>query len=545
MDKKRHATYGSSTALIVLVLAVLALVNFLSYRRFTRLDLTEAREYTISRSTKQVLGELDDIVNLTLYFSKKLPPYMGTLRDRVMDTLAEYRAYGAGNVELNLVDPADDPDVERQVRMMGIPQVQLDIIEKDKRQVTNAYMGLAILYEDKKEVIPVIRGTRTLEYELTSSILKVTAGEPMTIGIVTRFEPDMFSSLYEQVRTDLLRQYQIRRLELGKGDGVPEEISTLVVLGPKELTERQRFEIDQFLMRGGRLVALIDPMELSEIELKATRMNSNFNDMLEHYGLRVNSDMVLDQKYNSMAGFARGFMHFAIPYVFWPKVVRPGFDQSSPVVNRLEALTLAWTSSLEPTVEAPDSGEASKSVEILAKTSEMSWTTRNFNNLDPSQRLQPQPSAMKEHNVVAIVRGTFDSFFKGKEVPAPETEDEETPPPEQTEEEVVERSPETSILVVGNSNFINDRFVQQFPENKTFFLNAIDHLTMGDRLIGIRSRPVMERPLKEISERDKALYRFLGTYAVPILIAVFGLVRLHLRRQQKKVFEQMSRSTDK
>ncbi len=545
MDNRKHTAYGSSTTLIVLVLAVLALVNFLSYRRFARVDLTEAREYTVSRSTKQVLGELDDIVNLTLYFSKKLPPYMGTLRDRVMDMLTEYRAYGRGNVELNLVDPSDDPEVERKVRMMGIPQVQLDIIEKDKRQVTNAYMGLAILYEDKKEVIPVVRGTRTLEYELTSGIVKVTAGEPKTIGVVTRYQPDEFSGLYEQIRTDLLGQYQIRRLELGKGEGVPEEISTLVILSPKELTDRQRFEIDQFLMRGGSLVALVDAIELSEIELKATRMTSNIVDMLDHYGVRVNSDMVLDQRYNSMAGFARGFMHFAIPYVFWPKVVRSGFDQANPVVNRLEAVTLAWTSSLESTVSEADSGEANREFSALAKTSDMSWTTRNFSNLDPSQRLEPQPTAMKQHNVVAMVRGTFDSFFKDKEIPAPESESEEATPTEPRAEEVIEQSPPTAILVVGSAHFINDRFVQQFPENKTFFLNAVDHLTMGDRLIGIRSRPVMERPLKEIAEREKALYRFLGTYAVPVLVAVFGLVRLHLRRQQKRMFEEMSRSAGK
>jgi ABC-2 type transport system permease protein len=545
MEKRKHSTYASSTTLVILVLAVLAIINFLSYRRFARVDLTDAKEYTVSRSTKQVLGELDDIVNLTLYFSKKLPPYMGTLRDRVMDMLAEYRAYGRGNVELNLVDPADDPDVERQVRMMGIPQVQLDIIEKDKRQVTNAYMGLAILYEDKKEIIPVVRGTSTLEYELTSSILKVTADEPKTVGILTRYEPDEFTGLYEQIRTDLLRQYQIRRLELGKGDGVPEEISTLVLLSPKELTDRQRFEIDQFLMRGGTLIALVDPMELSEIELKATRMNANVADMLEHYGVRVNSDMVLDQKYNSMAGFARGFMRFAIPYVFWPKIVRSGFDQSNPVVNRLEALTLPWTSSLESTISDPDSGEATREFSALAKTSEMSWTTRNFDNLDPSQTLQPQPSAMKQHVVVALVRGTFDSFFKDKEIPAPNAEGDEEAPAVPPVEDVIEHSPSTSILVVGDAHFINDRFVQQFPENKTFFLNAVDHLTMGDRLIGIRSRPVMERPLKEISEHQKALDRFLGTYAVPILVAVFGLVRLHLRKQQKKVFEEMSRSAGK
>ncbi len=548
MKKRKSASYGGSTAVVALVLAVLAVVNFLSYRRFARVDLTEAKEYTVSRSTKETLRELDDVVNLTLYFSKKLPPYMGTLRDRVMDMLSEYRAYARGNVELNLVDPADDPETERKVRMMGIPQVQLDIIEKDKRQVINAYLGLAILYEDNKEVIPVVRGIRTLEYELTSAILKVTAGEPRTIGYLTRYDEDQISALFEQIRTDLLRQYQIQRLELGKGEGVPEEISTLILLGPKELTDRQKFEIDQFVMRGGRLIALLDAVELSDVELKATTMSSNMNDMLERYGIRVNADMVLDEKYNSMAGFARGFMHFAIPYVFWPKVVRSGFDQANPVVNRLEAVTFPWTSSIESALSAPDTGETRGEFSALATSSELSWTTRNFSNLDPSQRFQPQPSALKEHNLAAMVNGSFDSFFKSREIPAPEeeeaTEAEAGESPSEPEE-VIEQSPPTTILVVGNANFINDRFVSQFPENKTFFLNAVDHLTMGDHLIGIRSRPVTERPLKEISERGKAVSRFLGTYAVPILVAVFGLVRLHLRRQRKKAFELMARSANR
>ena len=170
----RRFQYGANSIIIVLiVLGILAVVNFLSTRHFKRVDLTEGKDFTISDSTRKVLGELDDIVNIEAYFSGNLPEYVAGLERQVKDIFDEYEAYAHGNLSVKFTDPMSDPALEQKMRFVGIPPVQVNIVEKDKSEVVNIYFGLAITYEDRKEVIPVIQNVMTLEYDLTSAIVKI------------------------------------------------------------------------------------------------------------------------------------------------------------------------------------------------------------------------------------------------------------------------------------------------------------------------------------------------------------------------------------
>ena len=107
----RKGFFGStgSIGVVLLVLAIVGLVNVIASRRFARLDLTQNREYTITKSTKSILAGLDDVVNVTVYFSKELPPYLATLDRQVKDILDEYKAYSGGKLRIQFEDPGDDP----------------------------------------------------------------------------------------------------------------------------------------------------------------------------------------------------------------------------------------------------------------------------------------------------------------------------------------------------------------------------------------------------------------------------------------------------
>ena len=186
-------TYGGSILVeVIIVVAILAIVNLISLNFFARADLTENKRYSISQSTKDVLRELDDVINIKVYFSKKLPPYLTTLTRQVRDVLDEYRAYAGRNLVIYFEDPTDDPELQRRVHSLGIPPVQLNIIEKDKAEVMNAYLGIAVLFEDRSEVIPVVQNANNLEYDLTSAIVKVASDERRTVGFLTGHdEPDI------------------------------------------------------------------------------------------------------------------------------------------------------------------------------------------------------------------------------------------------------------------------------------------------------------------------------------------------------------------
>ncbi|UCD85491.1 MAG: GldG family protein [Deltaproteobacteria bacterium] len=524
---KRRTNY---LILVVITLAILAVVNFLSSRHFFRVDLSEGKIFTLSPSTRTMVGELDDLVNIKVYFSKKLPSYLVSLKQQVGDLLDEYHAYARGNLQIEFIDPAEDPKIGEQVRALGIPQVQMRVIEKDKRQIVTGYLGIAVLYEDKTEVIPIVQQISNLEYELTGAIKKVTTDEIKTLGFLSGHKEFDIDNEYQLIKEELAKQYQIEKVDTSGGELVPDKVDTLVVAGPKELAEHDLYIIDQFLMRGGKLLLLLDGVNVFKLTqpfqiLQAALRPQPLNELLSEYGVRVNQDLVLDR---SMANFTyspQRFIRYSLPYPLFPRITKKYFNQENPVVSELELMVLPWASSLEILPQAnPD-----LKITELFKTTEDSWVQKERFELNPQRQLPPAPGTQRSYCLGAAINGKFKSFYADREIP---------PGVNTSGLETLKESPPTQIIVVGNSAFISNGFmennlIRQFPFNATFFLNAIDWLTLGEDLIGIRSRVVIDRPLKELSESGKRLVRYLGIGGVPLLVIGFGLVRFMLRRKRK------------
>jgi len=522
----RRLKYSTNyIALTLIVLGILAVLNFLFFRHFTRIDFTQDKRYTLTSSTKEVLKNLDDIVNIKLYFSKKLPSYLVNLRREITDILDEYKAYAGGNLLVKFIDPTENPQLQQELQFMGIPQVQLNIIEKDQAQLTNVYFGTAIFYADKKEVIPFIDTTRTLEYDTTSAIIKVTSTETKTVGIFTGKEHDL-SEDYQGAKQLLEKQYKVKPVELKEGEKISEEIDTLIIAGPRELKDTQKYEIDQFLMRGDKIVFLIDTVDIKE-GLQASSFEPNIDDLLEHYGIKVEQNLVLDRS-NAPATFRSGFMTFQVPYPYWIKVISKGFSPDNPAVSDLESLVLPWTSTLKTLKEKA----AGITITELAKSTPLSWTRKGYYMLNPQQSFYSPGIKTESYPVALAASGKFKSFYADK--PIPMTEEKEDKEKTEAKRETIKESPDTQIIVIGNSRFIANDFLSQFRDNQVFFLNIIDWLTLGEQLIGIRSRGATDRPLLETTEQMKTLIKSINMFGIPILLILFGLIRFYLRRRRKK-----------
>lgn len=539
----KKVRYGTNyIVLIVILAAILGVINVLSYRHFLRADLTENKQYTISESTKKVLAGLDDIVNIKVYFSKKLPPYLTTLTDQVQDLLEEYRTYAKGNLNLEFVDPASDPAMEQRLRFMGIPQVRLNVIERDQAQFTNVYLGMAILYGDNKEVIPAITDTSNFEYDLTSKILRVTSTEIKTIGFLsTPGGPDLNNQL-KNIQSILQDHYSPRSIDLKNDEKIPADVAALVVVSPRELSEREKFLIDQYIMAGGKVLFFIDTIAMDERRLSASPLKSPLADMLEHYGIKVINELVLDRS-NANASFQSGLFTISVPYPFWVKIARENFARDLPIVNQLESMVLPWASPLEILKDKTSGIQVSE----LFKSTKYSWTQKDFFDLSPKEQYFPPPQEMKERLLGVALSGKFKSFYAGKTIPPKDEPKKDGPehnkinsskPPEGTQEKqsetIITESKDTKLIVVGNSRFITESFPAEFDGNRIFFLNAIDWFTIGDFLIGIRSRESTDRPLRVISEEAKTALRFINMFGVSILVGLFGLSRFYIRRRRKR-----------
>ena len=551
MANKRITHGGNTLAFVAIILGILVLINFLSIRRFVRTDLTEDKRYTISKATKDVLGTLDDIVTITVYFSTS-PAEVAQIGRNVRDMLDEYTAFSK-HLQIDFVNPANFNDAQKQeLYLKGIREVQINVPKKDKMEIANVYMGLSIGYSGKEEALPLVQSTANLEYELTSAILKVTTKEAKTIGFLTGHgEFDINNQNYQQFRQLLDKngkgQYNLTAVSLQDGKAVDETVATLVVAGAQQpLTEREKYELDQFIMRGGRAIFLVDPIQIQPGTMQATPLSTGLNDLLEHYGAKLGNNLLIDRKYHDNARFQQGFMTVFQPYPYFVQIRKPNFSTEHVVTNRLEALTLPWTSSLEIIAKG------GVTPTTLAKTSEFGQTFQGYYNLMPNFQI---PEAETQAYPVAVaLEGAFKSFYADKEVPpipsneVPGAEDDEMSVSTQDTEEArttITESAETQIVVVGTAQFLT----QMRRDGIDFFLNTVDWLTLGDALIGIRSQTITNRPLqiktssgefREPSEIEKNLIKYLCIAGIPLLVVIFGLIRYVLRNRAKRIVEAFS-----
>lgn len=563
--KQRTLKYGVNSGLAALIFGgILVAANVIGARLFARADLTEGKEFTISSSTKQILKRLDDVVQIKVFFSKKLPPQLATLEQQVGDLLKEYEVYSDGKVTVRFFDPESE-DVKGQARSMGIPEVQMNVLEKDQYRVVNVLMGLGVQYGDKTEPIPLIQDVTSLEYELSSALVKVTRTEEKTVGFLTGHGERTLDRDLEGMKRALEQQFAVRTVDLSQGRvAVPEDIALLIVAGPSGVTERTEYQIDQYIMRGGKVIFLLDPMKLNEqVGLSAIPVRSGLDDLVAFYGARPEAAIVLDPARNSQATFQSGFFAYSVAYPLWPRITTQlsGFNPEQPITSRLESLTLPWTAPLEVNVaiDAPAKIDGASYVPpaatnadqpdvratILCQSTEQALTQQGRYELNPQTLMATPPTgAPRVMPLAVLLRGTFKSFYAGK--PVPSAGDEAMGPDgvaldgtglaaaAGSNENAVAQSPDTQVLVVGSSHFATNQFLRSFPENALFLQNSIDYLTLGDELIAIRSRGATERPLQQLSDGAKAAVRYGNTFGTAALVVAFGLIQRGLRRKSRE-----------
>ncbi len=536
----RKVSASSNFLLFVLIMAgFFALINYFSSRHFARLDLTENKAYSLSEASKKIVLELDDIVTIKCYFSRNLPSYVLNIKQRLQDMLEEYKAYAKGKIQVEFLDPAENPEVERKMQFIGIPQVQMNIVEKDQATATKIYMGVAIAYEDQQEVIPFLRDTDNLEYDLTSSILKVTRKEKKIIGFLAGHGEHDINDDYQALRSALVKQYETEKVVTSEGKPIADTIDVLVIAGPDGLTDRDKYEIDQYIMKGGKVFFLVDVVTIPPGTIQATYRQSNIGDLLENYGVKLTRDLVLDRM-NMYITFQTGYTIVRAPYPFFVKVVEAGFDPDNAIVNQLESLVFPWVGALEI---LPDT-HANLDITVLAKSSPYSWVQKGMYDINPSQEYSPfSEEDVKQYDLAVWVQGKFKSFYADRDIPRVEESQSEEGDPEQKEDEnretIKECSEDTQILVVANSRFLEDNFINNLG-NLEFILNALDWSTWGKELIGIRSRKVTDRSLPILTEHQKTLIRFANMLAVPILVTFFGFVRFYIKRKRKTTLKDIS-----
>ncbi|MDI6752028.1 MAG: Gldg family protein [bacterium] len=460
--------------LIIITFGIILAINCLSLFWFQRIDLTDAKLYSLSSSTKKILKNLDEPLNINCYFSKALPPDISGIKRDVRDILDEYKIASPKKLRYSFCDP--DVEGEENMRLLGIPRVSVSVIEKDKLSSQNLFLGIVIYYQNKKEIIPVIKDTGSLEYELTSKVLKLLSEQPTFVGFLT--DDEKILANFRQIGYLLSKDYPLSIVSTSTLNNV----DTIIATG---IGESSAEGLKGFVEGGKGLFLLVDKMKVADNGLAAEPQEIGIERLLAEWGAQIETGLVLDPSCAN-ASFQSGQNLFSLPYPFFPKVSEEGLNKAHPIVRGIESLVLPYSSAIKL---------SGKGISLIS-SSPSSWIEKGMVSLSPQQPLSMEEK--RSHNLATVL-----TPGKGK------------------------------VVLVAGSWFAKDNFLFYTKDNANLFLNAVEWLSNSSDLIEIRSKGKTERPLKPISEGKKGVVKGIVIFGMPILISIFSIGRSLKKRYAK------------
>lgn len=467
-----------------LILGIGVLLNVLVSRFSLRLDLTEQKIFTLSSGTKQVISALPDIVTISVFASRDLPaPLSLTLRE-IEDILALYQRNGK-RIEVKTFLPDKDQEAASQARQAGIEEVAFNKIAAGKFEVQTGFLGLSIRFGDKTEAIPFVQNTGDLEYQLTRRIRKLTTSQEQVIGV---YQSTIGNN--QLLRELLQTQYRLENLTISDLQDVNKlsNLQTLIVIdsGVSESTVSSILKDNLAIYK--KIVLLADGVTVNPQFLTAGKSPSGINDFLKEFGIAINNDLVYDLQLNETLTFGSGNLAYLVPYPFWLKAIPEPSDL--PLLSGIKSVTLGWPSSLSI------NDKSKESYKKLLSTSLSSGKQEDNFSISP-QGLNLLPDPGKENLLMAVLYQKDD----------------------------------ISVIVIGDTDFATDEFLQNFPENVAFISNTIDFLA-SDKEVAAIPRKVASRAVFRFSSPIELVFFQYGNLFLPsLLVLIFAIFWLARRKK--------------
>ncbi len=575
---KRRMTRGFIPGIVLLLGIGIFFNAALSNIRLYRIDLTQNKIYTLSSGTRRVLERLKVPITVTYYCSskEKLPTAMKELPRDVSDILEELSRLSP-RFSYKVIDPDDLPADKRSgLEKQGISPFSAQTIEKDAVNIKRVYSAIALSYLDKKvEVIPqlVPDSLGNLEYDLVSKIYRLTLPSAPKIVLVAPMEevPPQMAMMYQRmgqpvpagvdrfkmlVRLLESQGYQVLRQKITKDSPIPDDVSAVVLVGPRDLNERQIFEIRRFLHAGKPVFVAAQKYTYhyregpEGMEVSAERQETDADRLLEGLGIKINSDMLFDEKHIVLSiestrqmGLFTAVVQTPVNYPMQIQVFPEQMNQDVSITGSLPGLLYLWGSALDVDEKAVEKNRLKRL--LLFTSSNRSWTRPwHFGPLT-SEDLSPPESGLKKYPLALILQGQFPDPAEGGQVPK-WPEDKKATDKENAKDEKVEDSPganakakkdmaepaEARLVVVGCSEMFSDSALSGLS-NAAFFLNTMDALCLGPELINIRTKMQLQRFIAPVSSREKLLWKLFAMFAAPLFWTVFGILRAVSRKKRR------------
>jgi ABC-type uncharacterized transport system involved in gliding motility auxiliary subunit len=524
-----HLIY-SAVGVIALFLILVA-VNYITTPLNQRVDLTQGHVYTLSPGTRTVLSKLESPVRIRYYVTQgegAMPVQLKTYAQRVEDLLREYQRASGGKVIVEKFNPLPDSEAEESATLDGIDGQLLNTGEK-------FYFGLAVSQLDQKSTVPVLTPDRErlLEYDITRAVARVSTAEKPVIGVMSAlsvFGQGLGPRLMQQggglrepwtLISELKTQFNVKEVALTE-EKIPDDIKVLLVIHPRDISDVTQWAIDQFVLRGGKLIAFVDPYAYFDQQrdfqnpLGGTQAGqSSLYALFKAWGIDVDmSKVIADLSYPS----GQGSQLLPTLLSLSGAALNPDDVVTSQVGTLLIPFGGTFTSKLaeglKQTVLVKTSTN-SMPVDLIIATLNGEPSTRGF-----------KPSG-KENPIALRLNGKFKTAFpEGKPKPmAPPAEPgkEDKSAQEKPVPSLKQSSAENAVVVVADVDMLTDnasvdiqdifgqRVVVPRNGNLNFAQGLVEQFSGDDALLTLRSRASFSRPLTVVKEMEaRAQESYLG-----------------------------------
>ncbi len=567
----RKDTKRNNLIQFALLIIIVIFLNIIGSYTFKRIDLTTEKRYTLSPNTKKIIKELDDIIYFRVFLEGSLPAQYKKLRNETKIMLDEFRSYNKQNIQYEFIDVIADKD-RRQIhdiiydfRSKGIQPIidrqgsETEVSEKivipaaivtyGEREMPISLLVYSLGSQASNTEFLINNSIQALEFKLADAIRKLTIVNKPKVGILIE-NSSLKDVQIADAQTALSEYYNVEKVRLDEQFHSLRGFQGLIIAKPDSaFSEKNKFIIDQFIMKGGKVMWFVDAVS-AEIDSLRNKPNTvavskqlNLEDMLFKYGVRINTDLLLDVKaipIPIVTGMKGDHPDIELhSYPFFPMV----FTQNlHPIVHNLNPIKTEFVSSIDTV-----GGKGIKK-SVLLTTSQFSrkMNTPATVSIDLLYQ-EPERALYNKANIpiAVLLEGEFESVFLNR-LPAEIVES--------TDINYFEKSIPNKMIVVSDGDMIKNQFVWSegkymvYPlgfdkhtnttfGNKDFLLNSMSYLCDENNLLDIRSRELKIRLLdKEAIKKDRLKWQLINMLIPIVFVAFIGLLFIFLRKRSMYYF---------
>lgn len=486
----------------IMFIAIIIVINLISSNIYFRLDFTEDKRYTLSDATTSTMASLEDVITVSAYFTKDLPPQLLSTRQDFEDLLIEYEHLSGGNIVYEFINPNESEVKEGEAQQKGIRPIIINVTESDQIKQLRAYMGAVLQMGERTEIIPMIQPGSSMEFELTTSVKKLVVTDKPKIGLLQGHGEPSINGII-QLAQQLSVLYDIEPFTITDTTQIPSYYKALLIINPQDTIERWEFQhLDHFVQTNGKLFIAVSSVmgELNQGVLMEAP-DIGMKSWLSGKGVLLGNQIVIDANSASITVQQQQgpfVMNTQVKFPYFPIISNFG---DHPASRGLESLVLPLVA---PINSIPDSSVIST---ILAFTSENTGLENAPAYIDINKEWTLNDFRDESQGVAIALEGAIGGAVNAK------------------------------LVVVHNGSFIVNGEGQQAQQlnvdNVNFVSNAIDWLSDDTGLIELRTKGITNRPLKLLEDGERAIIKYSNVFGPILLILIYAFIRKQRYKRKK------------